>query len=281
MKDVRLLLAGILLTFCMTAQSKTSQPEYHPFAEDGKIWKTQVGGIKENIYGNSIDGDTVINGEKWKKVYNYHGFPEFNYTYYSAIRDVDKRVYAIAKGSTKPRLLYDFGLKVGDIVKCGIEGNAFGCLLEMDEPLDTLLGFAFASYLKVEHIDTIITRGIQHRRFILSLLDAFQEYYRNENGAIIDNVIWVEGVGSGAGPFSPWMPLPPRNSILQSCEVDRTCIFGYPDFYEIETSDAINSPQTTIKKKIFYYDLSGRRVVNPKRGLYIQGGERNVKGFMK
>ena len=50
--------------------------DYHPFAQDGKRWEIQIGGIKENIYGNKIDGDTLINGVNWKKVYNY-GFPGF------------------------------------------------------------------------------------------------------------------------------------------------------------------------------------------------------------
>ena len=34
--------------------------DYHPFAQDGKIWEIQIGGIKENVYGNTIDGDTII-----------------------------------------------------------------------------------------------------------------------------------------------------------------------------------------------------------------------------
>ena len=55
---------------------------------------------------------------------------------------------------------------------------------------------------------------------------------------MIEKVIWVEGVGSGAGPFSPWLPLPPKNSFLQSCEVNQTCIFSYTDFYENQTTDS-------------------------------------------
>ena len=66
-----------------------------------------------------------INGEKWKKVYNYRFWPvegkRFD-TYYSSIREVGKKVYAIAKGSNRQRLLYDFDLKEGNIVRCGIEG---------------------------------------------------------------------------------------------------------------------------------------------------------------
>ena len=137
-----LLLLLMSLPFASFAQAQ--QDNYRPFAQEGKTWETREGMIMENIYGNCIDSDTLIDGENWKKVYNYHGFPEFNYSYYAAIRDVGTKVYAIAKGSSRPRLLYDFGLKEGQTVRCGVEGNAFGCLLDADEKPDTLLGFEFA-----------------------------------------------------------------------------------------------------------------------------------------
>lgn len=137
-----LLLLLMSLSFASFAQAQ--QEGYYPFAQEGKTWETREGMIMENTYGNCIDGDTLIDGESWKKVYNYHGFPEFNYSYYAAIRDVGTKVYAIAKGSSRPRLLYDFGLKEGQTVRCGVEGNAFGCLLDADEKPDTLLGFEFA-----------------------------------------------------------------------------------------------------------------------------------------
>lgn len=265
------------LALCVVVQAQSSQHEYRPFVQDGKTWEIQVGGIMENLYGNIIDGDTLINGETWKKVYNYVGFPDFGYTYYAAVRDEGKKVYAIANGSKRPRLLYDFNLEEGSMVKCGIEGNAFGCLLDKGEMPDTLLGFPFISYLKVEHIDTIEARGLEHRRFTLTLLDSYKEYFMNGEEAITNNVIWVEGVGSGAGPFSPWMPLPPRNSILLSCEINRTCVFAYPDFYDADVSNAINSPGISTYPVSSSYDLSGRPVPGKaQRGLYIENGRKVV-----
>ena len=268
----------MLCTVYITVDAQNSQLEYRPFAKDGKAWETQVGGILENIYGNRIDGDTVINGENWKKVYNYVGFPEFNYTYFAAICDEGKKVYAIAKGSNRPRLLYDFDLKEGNTIKCGVEGNAFGCLLEKDEQVDTLLGFPFKSYLRVERIDTITARGLLHRRFTLSLLDAFYEYYRNGEDAIIEKVIWIEGVGSGSGPFSPWMPLPPKGMFLESCYIDKDCIFGSPDFYDAQMIDAVNCPYPTSPKSTPAYDLQGRPQLHlPAKGVYIRQGRKVVR----
>ena len=276
MKKTKLLFTCMLLLVWMGALAQTSELGYRPFAENSKIWETQIGGIKENVYGNCIDGDTLINGESWKKVYNYVGCPDFNFTYYAAIRDVGKKVYVIAKGSTRPRLLYNFDLKVNSMLKCGVEGNALGCLLDADEKPDTLLGFPFVTYLKVERIDTIKVRDLEYRRFTLSLLDAFQEYFRSGEDEIIGSVIWIEGVGSGAGPFSPWMSLPPRNMLLLNCETNRTHIFGHPDFYETDNANAINHPQPTMRNNIIY-DLEGRLLLEtPTQGIYIKNGKKKA-----
>ena len=147
----RLLYALLLCSASMMAQAQTSEIEYRPFAEEGKNWRTQVGGILENLYRGDIIGDTIIGNVVWKKVYNEK--PIYNivnnhyvhyYTYYAAVRDEGKKVYAIAKGSTRPRLLYDFSLKEGDFIKCGVEGNAFGCLL--DKGTSTNLGSTLKIY---------------------------------------------------------------------------------------------------------------------------------------
>jgi len=257
--------------------AQTAKLVYRPFAESGKVWEAQVGGIKENLYGNQIDGDTLINGESWMKVYNYVGFPDFGRSYYASIRDVGNKVYAIAKGSIKPRLLYDFSLKKGDVVKCGVEGNAFGCLLDKDERPDTLLGFPFVAYLRVENVDTIEARGLQHRRYTLTMLDAYREYLMSEDGILIGNIVWIEGVGSGAGPFSPWMALPPRDSYLQSCELNKVCLFGYPDFYEDYATGGVSITRSKSNDPIVSYDLQGRRLTQqPRKGVYIRDGRKEV-----
>ena len=267
----KVLFAWLLCIICMSALAQTSELEYRLFAVDGKKWESQVGLIPENIYGNYISGDTMINGENWKKVYNYTFFSEDG-TYYAAIRDFGKKVYAIARGSSNPRLLYNFDLKVGNIVRCGVEGNAFGCLLDAGEKLDTLLGFPFEAYLRLERIDTIKAQGLEYRRFILSLLDAFQEHFLSGENTIIGSVVWIEGIGSGASPFSPWSPLPPRDTFFQSCYIKRTCIFAYPDFYEADTQTAVNhlSHETLVND---LYDLQGRKLEKiTQPGIYIKDG---------
>lgn len=274
MKYLRLLLICILYPSCVSAQAQSSRLEYRPFAQDGKRWETQVGFIMENVYCNYIDGDTLINGETWKKVFNVYGYPESKPSYFLAIRDVGKKVYAIAKSSRTPRLLYDFDLRAGDIVKCGIEGNAFCCLLDTGEKQDSLFGFPFDTFLRVERIDTINARGYKHRRYTLKLLDAYKEYLWNGDDAY-NQIIWVEGVGSGAGPFLPWISLPPRDSFLQNCVINDNSLFGYPDFYDADTSDAIRSTIYTKSVGDIPFDLSGRRVaMPPSKGIYIRDGKK-------
>ena len=269
--NVRRLITCVLAICAYYAQAQTPCSANHQFVEEGKTWESQIGLIELNVYGNRIDGDTLIGGESWKKVYNYVGSPEHGYSYYAAIREVGHKVYAISKGSDRPRLLYDFGMKAGDMVKCGIEGNAFGCLLEEEEPRDTMMGFVFSAYLRVERIDTIERRGLLHRRFSLTLLNSFREVQA-------DNIIWLENVGSGAGPFSPWLPLPPVDTYLQSCVVDKTCIFGYPDFYEDDETSVAVTRHHVGSKNSHIYDLQGRRLsAPPSHGVYIQDGRKLVR----
>jgi hypothetical protein len=273
-----LLFASLLFVACMSAQAQTSEVEYRPFAEEGKLWETQVGGILENIYCNKIDGDTIINGETWKKVYNYVGFPQFNYNYYAAIRDVGQKVYAIAKGNNKPRILYDFSMKVGELVKCGMEGNVFGCLLDNDEPLDSLFGFRLKNFLKLECIDTVkLLDEREHRRFKLTLLESYKERILTA-----DTIVWIEGVGSSAGPFLPWSPRPSIPSIsiypfiTSHCSIGNHSICNFSRFYEITKTTVLTSPQPTEDSGTLY-DIQGRRLSGkPARGIYIEDGKKKV-----
>lgn len=107
MRTERLLLASLLYAFGVFALAQTKVSDYRPFAEEGKRWTTQVGLVEENIYSYFISGDTVINGENWKKVYNSQYLNDGTPSYYSAVRDAGTKVYCIAKGSSRPRLVYD------------------------------------------------------------------------------------------------------------------------------------------------------------------------------
>ena len=73
--------------------------EFRPFVEEGKAWETTIGMIMENSYGSFIEGDTLIGGETWKKVYNYTGFREFGKIPHTArCRMRDNSVFSEAEG---------------------------------------------------------------------------------------------------------------------------------------------------------------------------------------
>lgn len=278
--------AGLLAWFlCIISTSiiaQTTELDYRPFAEEGKMWEIRVGPIKENIYRSRIDGDTMINGNSWKKIYNYNGFLIKESSYHAAIRDVGKKVYIIAKGSTKPRLLYDFGLKEGDVVRCGAEGNNFACLLDKDEKPDTILGFPLISYLKLERIEIITYNNQQYRRFILSILDSFEEpllelNLMSEDKVNHENVVWVEGVGSGAGLFFPWLLLPPQSILFQKCYINEESFFAYPGFYMSGEPAAIGNTIYNRSESNVMHNLQGiSQSSAPQKGIYIQNGKKVV-----
>ena len=277
---LRFLFCFIICMFRMTVWSQTPSEDYHPFAEKDKGWETCLGETPESVYDNRIVGDTLINGERWHKVYNTTGWAVFDDCYYVAVRDVGKKVYAIAKGSNRPRLLYDFDLKVGNILRCGVEGNAFGCLLDSDEQPDTLLGFEFRAYLRVESIDTVSVNGTERRRFKLTMLDAFKyDFTAEEDGGERGNIVWIEGVGSGAGPFLPWIPLPPRREIPLigiNCTVGKSSICFTKDFYDNQQEPAaVRTTKHKATMRDCFYDLQGRRLIQKlQRGVYIQQGRK-------
>lgn len=280
--NIRLLLACLLCSAGMAALAQESEQEYRPFTRGGMIFETRVGIFKENLYISKIDADTVINGETWRKVYNYKAWPlpSKYYAYFAAVRDVGRKVYAIAKGSTRPRLLYDFDLEEEDFVKCGMEGNAFGCLLEQDEPRDMFLGFPLDNYLMVERIDTVrLHDGLARRRFTLSLCDYFK-------GSINGPIVWIEGLGSAAGPFSPWMPIPTPSSYYDWDDIpwQYTSYYLNRDYigvsYEFDKVESIEIPSAIssfepIQENEILYDLQGRRLSDkPASGIYIENGEK-------
>ena len=159
-------------------------------------------------------------------------------------------------------------------MKCGIEGANFGCLLDAGEKPDTLFGFPFKNSLRVEKIDTINSSytGMEYRRFTLKLVD---KYDVRVGG--IDDIVWIEGIGSGAGVFSPWQPLP-RKGFIQRCYVGDTYIFGQTLYYEEEDPSVVGSPQTAKKKSSAIYDMDGRQLPKiPQKGIYIQDNKKVMR----
>ena len=228
---------------------------YHPFVEEGKKWECTISwglletNTKKEYY--SISGDTIVNGITCKKL---HG-PYSTY----AVYEKDGKVYCHEKVNGDFHLLYDFTCHEGDVVNVvNPEGQTEWGL---DEYRCT-----------IKKVDTIITKsGHRLKRFTLQAENLEIEFGSEEE------YVWIEGVGS------PWEPLYPvgywetagGSSYLNACYVNGEQLFvGKDIYYGTGISPIQNSKCIIHNGADAIYDLSGRRVVNPKRGLYIQGGKR-------
>jgi hypothetical protein len=230
----------------------------HPFVEEGKKWECTISwglietNIKKQYY--SISGDTIVNGITCKKL---HG-PYSTY----AVYEKDGKVYCHEKVNGDFHLLYDFTCHEGDVVNVvNPEGQTEWGL---DEYRCT-----------IKKVDTIITKsGHRLKRFTLQAENLEIEFGSEEE------YVWIEGVGS------PWEPLYPvgywelsgGSSYLNACYVNGEQLFvGKDIYYGTGISPIQNSKFIIHNGADAIYDFSGRRVVNPKRGLYIQGNKKIIR----
>ena len=155
--------------------------DYEPFIVEGKEWLCEwehgITGDKR-IERYMLQGDTVIDGVVWKKMYE-------NGVCYRVWREENKKIYALSinDSGSVPELMYDFNLSVDDT------------LLTINHT-DT---DNYACY-RVKSQDTIVqndcTYHLQTIHFYL-----VQDGEKNE----LSEVLWIEGVGS---EFCPTMNLP-------------------------------------------------------------------------
>ena len=99
--------------------------EYYPFPESNAIWNqyrvhVEHPQLLQGITRYGLIGDTIINDKLYSKVYDIEDDSCLNInnaTYFGAIREEEKKIYAlIAYGQEEEILLYDFNVEVGDTV---------------------------------------------------------------------------------------------------------------------------------------------------------------------
>ena len=283
------LLATIPVSTLAQEQTQLKEVAYHPFVKEGKVWNCQT--IKRQSESGSvyalyqvttnfslyIDGDTVIGGQSYKKVYETVKTVDKQLLYTSPaeaaqgmeevvhqdvntttlhrlfLREADKKVYAL---NTRPSsgadateyLLYDFSLAAGDKV-----------------PSEFPIAGTF-----INSVDTIAAQGRYYRRYHLGP----REYGGYEP-------LWVEGVGHPGCPFNSISIMTNDGAvyILQSCYEDGECIFTYDDFNQPGLTAGIGPLLTTVPEATgAVYDLQGRRLAAPpKKGVYIENGRKKIK----
>lgn len=200
-----------------------------------------------------IKGDTITDLGWWMKVYRDNTVGSVP-VYVKAICDYGDAVYELSQDGVES-LLFDYTLNIGDrYTPTGRDDR----------------------YLEVIAKDIVISAGIPHRRLIL------QQYV---NGVETDLTCWIEGIGSECGIDLPalWSDMDPKVINAQGgmdyyhyhftgCQKkDGTCFYGETPGVKT-TATAVRKPTTSSP----YYDLQGRKVTQPKRGVYILGGRKVV-----
>ena len=192
------LLSTIVLSslLCITCSAQFNV--YHPFPDSNAIWGEELGdgscgcGGTTYVYNFVVNGDTVVNGKTYHKVYKNDGYIiqdctcfgpyavlwEGSTNFFGAYReDTLKHIYACCTSDlgTQDSLLYDFTLKVGDTLR---QYNSHS-------------NFSPQPYT-VNSIDSVLVSGSYRKRFNLKI----------NNDTMIGRIpSIIEGIGSTQGLF--------------------------------------------------------------------------------
>ena len=237
----RLLLLIMLLPLALYAQE-----DYKPLLKEGRTWNHTIANIyRQYSKSLTIQGDTLIDGNTWKKVYS-------GSQYEKALREDGLKVYELEKDKPagSQQLLFDFGLQVGE--------RQYFTLYEDD-----------VRYLEVTGIDHINSEGRDYR-----ILQLRQVIKHNDETVYTDNSYWIEGIGGECGILKPcqWVDVTGYTCQLESCYDNGNRIFNITSLYNGMTM-LVSDKQTDA----VIYDLQGRRLQGrPAKGLYIENGRKRV-----
>ena len=204
-------------------------------------------------------GDSLIGDREYKKVYcqfeEYYGDTEQHY--YCAVREEAYQVFIVEGETTEEKLIYDFSHPY-ELITITFNGRQFAR-----------------------------TEGGRRYNFLPGQLEYVFCTIRDGEVLYKSGTSWIEGVGAPktnpfAIEFNYLLYDKTKFGIdiyLRSCIVDGKQIFSATWMAVPCVPLAIND-RTYIdntKKSTYLYDLSGRRIVNPKRGLYIQGNKKIIR----
>ena len=252
----------VFLSFLWTsAMAKTS--DYVPFLEEGKSWSVtymtheNTGSYKRTYM---VKGDTIIGDRLYKKLYE-----EDRGLYLYALREEGGKVYSVSstdkygEPNTEEVLWYDFSVREGDMI---------------DTPYYSL---------QVTGTDMVAVNGYLFKRIHLKW--TYKSHPEEYNGM----GVWIEGIGSDLGPFSPYSWGRDRNGyhFMDVCSVEGRSLFSHDDFTAPawEGELGLESQQTIMSQpSANAFDLQGRRLPPSKlsdgqmpKGVYIQNGRKVIR----
>ena len=141
MKNIRFIALIALMLGGMTMKAQ----DYHPIVEDGKQWNVlfsypwsppEPQSKYTDIY--KIEGDTLLGGVEYKKLYTTRDEQLTNWQFCRALREEDRKVYMYEGGNE--RMLYDFSMQVGDTICVYDDGNGYQRCMVVSEIGETLVG---------------------------------------------------------------------------------------------------------------------------------------------
>lgn len=272
----------LLLSMSMAPLASTAQEGYRPLLSDGKTWNEYADGpvrICKKLY---LNGDTVIGGETYKKLYEHTTYISYDNPADAdslpdrlllPVREESHRVYASDYG--KEKLLYDFTMQPGD----------------------SMMVTSY-EWLRVTSIDTVSAGGSLFRRIHLAHVTdeatpweymTDREWPSDRPRITEEKALWVEGVGSDRGltAFFGWRGSAApyaKTSIFDNCMENGKTLFTYNDFNapawkDLETGGHCLACGVNGDGKVHLtFDMQGRRLaVNPRKGVYIRDGRKYVR----
>lgn len=235
-----------------------TEPAAIPLLEEAKVWWYYDAVWPNNVFRMFVEGDTIANGRTWKKLYHDNS-DEAVPVFAKALREDGGRVYQLTENGSE-KLVYDFTLGIGD--RYTPESND-------------------GRYMEVIAVDTMFTEGVAHRRLIL------QQYL---GGVATDLTSWIEGIGSdyGIDLTAFWSTYDWKvqqkskgdtyNYLFFDC-VTATGQRVYSSKWKSanDIQSVISIPSASAQPPTHQiYDLQGRQIQQPTRGIYIRGGRKVV-----
>ena len=217
---------------------------YHdPIAVDGKEWRFKTLDAFPTEIRMWIDGDTIVDDRTCKKIHKHTRASDGQETLEVNFCWQDDKQYW-----QNDRLLFDFGIDRHDYF-FGVDNNSE----------DASFRYVVASG------DTILYDGLT-RRYVIVSKEIDDDSPSPEN---VD--IWVEGIGSlKTGVFD-------YNMLAEGKEVELlSCTYNGVYLYKNDNTSIKNLPLIPKTSGTPYYDLMGRPVANPTRGIYIKDGKKVI-----
>ena len=250
-----------------TIEPDPTDKGYHKMGIEGKRWNyihyyLDDEGEHRDPYSYVVKGDTIIRRQTYKKLwYQDEKTERLVCLLHETGRSIYKSLDFGDNSYDMPlmRLFFDFGR------------DDFGRVFTWNADMNT----GNTNWM-VYGIDDIMVNGRQFRRY--TCLQKYSEAGEDlttieydDDGVWHD--VWVEGVGSAISgiedqnPFhEPPVRKPGEYTYFVSCYEDGECIFTAEDF---DIPSAIKPVKSSVSKDMEIYDLRGRRLKSPSKGINI------------